>query len=321
MKRRVFVGGAVSAASLLAAGERRKRRGTADIPRRNFGKTGESLTVIGMAGGRLHMVSSDDAQTVVRRAYDLGINYFDNAHAYGRGRSEEIYGQVLAPFRKHLFLTSKSGKRTRAEAEAELYVSMKRLRTDYIDLWQIHAVSEMEDVEKIFAPGGAMEAFEAAHKSGKVRFIGVTGHRDPEVIQEMLKRYKKFDSVMIPVHAADPAYLSFEKSVLPKAVKHGMGIQGMKNFANARLLSALTVRECLAYALTLPIHCTAVGCTTIGQLEDDVRAVTGFKPLDDAEMADLRKRAERVKGPMFEDWKRNVEVKAGLDPRPEYAGG
>jgi hypothetical protein len=111
----------------------------------------------------------------------------------------------------------------------------------------------------------------------------------------------------MPLNAADPSYLSFEKLVLPEAVKRGLGIQGMKNFANARLLSVLSARECLQYVLSLPIHCTAIGCTTIGQLEDDVRIAQQFKPLEPQQMTSLRERASRIKGPLFEDWKRNVE--------------
>jgi len=165
----------------------------------------------------------------------------------------------LASARSKVFLTTKSTKRTRQEAEAELHLSLKRLKTDYVDLWQIHGVSEREEVDQIFAPAGAMEAFEAAKKAGKCRFIGFTGHRDPHVHLAMLRAYDRYDTILMPLHAADPAYLSFEKLVLPVAVERGMGIQGMKNFANARLLAAMSARDCLSYVLSPPIHCTAIG--------------------------------------------------------------
>ena len=129
----------------------------------------------------------------------------------------------------------------------------------------------MQEVEQIFGPGGAIEAFEAAKKAGKCRFIGFTGHHDPHVHLAMLKAYDKFDSILMPMNAADPGYLSFEKLVLPVAEERGMGIQGMKSLANAKLLQTFSVRECLSYVLSLPIDCVAIGCTTIGQLEDDVR--------------------------------------------------
>lgn len=317
MRRRIFVGGA--AASVAATKAATIKAG--DIPMRTFGKTGVKLTVIGQAGGRFPLINREEARAIVRRAYDLGINYFDNAHGYWNGVSEEVYGDVLPEFRKKVFITTKSTARARKDAEAELHLSLKRLKTDYVDLWQIHSMTEMEEVDRVFAPGGAIEAFEAAKKAGKCRFFGFTGHRDPYVHLEMLKRYDKYDTILMPLHAADPAYLSFEKLVLPVAVERGMGIQGMKNFANAHLLSVLSARECLSYVLSLPIHCTAIGCTTIGQLEDDVRIAQQFKPLSAWEMDALRKRAEAVKGPITEVWKRNVQVKADLDPRPEYAGG
>ena len=188
-----------------------------------------------------------------------------------------------------------------------------------MDLWQIHGVSEKDEVDQVFAPGGAIEAFVAAKKAGKCRFFGFTGHHDPYVHQEMLKQYDQYDSILMPLHAADPAYLSFEQLVLPVAVEGGMGIQGMKNFGNAKLLQSFSAKECLSYVLSLPVHCTAVGCTTIGQLEDDVRIARQFKPLTPSEMAELRKRAGSIKGPLLEDWKRNVEAQAKMPAL--YHGG
>jgi len=319
MKRRVFVGGAFAGLGVAQAQAPKPKAG--DIPMRTFGKTGVKLTVIGQAGGRFPLLpDKEDARAIVRRAVELGITYFDNAAGYWDGRSEEVYGDVLPPFRKSVFLTTKSTKRTRKEAEEELHASLRRLKTDYLDLWQIHSVGEKEEVGRIFGPGGAIEAFEAAKKAGKCRFIGFTGHRDPYVHLEMLKAYDKYDTILMPLHAADPSYLSFEKLVLPVAVERGLGIQGMKNFANAKLLQTMSVKDCLSYVLSLPIHCTAIGCTTIGQLEDDVRVAQQFRKLDETQLAELRQRAGRVKGPLLEDWKRNTET-ASLTRRAEYAGG
>jgi aryl-alcohol dehydrogenase-like predicted oxidoreductase len=293
-----------------------------DIPMRAFGKTGVKLSVIGLASGRYHLTGSDEnAIALTQRAHELGVNYFDTAHSYWGGHSEEIYGRAMKGFRKEIFLTTKSNKRSRKEAEDELAASLKALRTDYIDLWQVHEVARLEEVERIFAPGGAIEAFVAAKKAGKCRFIGFTGHTDPEVHLELLKRFDKWDTILMPLHIADPLYLSFEKQVLPVAVERGMGIQGMKNFGNAKLLSQFSVRECLSYVLSLPVHCTAIGCTTIGQLEDDVRVAQSFKPFSAEQMAALNKRAERIKGPMLEDWKKNIEPKISMLDRPKYEGG
>lgn len=312
MNRRVFVGGIF--AGLGAAHAVPPKVRTGDIPKRLFGKTGEKLTIVGQAGGRFPLLGGkEEARAIVRRAYDLGINYFDCAHVYWDGKSEEVYGDVLPEFRKNIFLTTKAMGRTRQSAEDQLNLSLKRLKTDYVDLWQMHAIDEMSDVDQIFGPGGAVEAFEAAKKAGKCRFIGFTGHRDPHVHLEMLKRYDKYDTILMPLNAADPGYLSFEKLALPVAVERGLGIQGMKSTANAKLLSAMNIKDCLSYALSLPIHCLAVGCTTIGQIEDDVRIAQSFQPLNEQEVKRLRERAGRLKGPETEDWKRKVGSTASTD--------
>jgi uncharacterized protein len=310
MQRRTFAGSIFSGLGLTGLFARPAAAKPGDIPTRPFGRTGVRLTVVGQGGARLALLRNrEDAAAHVRYALSLGINYFDCAASYWEGHSEEAYGDVLPAVRKSVFLTTKSGKRTRREAEAELAASLKRLRTDYLDLWQIHGVQEKSDVERIFAPGGAIEAFEAAKKSGKARFIGFTGHHDPAVHLEMLKAYDRWDSILMPLHAADPAYLSFEKAVLPAAVERGMAIQAMKVFGNAFLLRVLNARECLRYALSLPIHCATVGCSTAGQWDDDARIARDFKPYTPGEMDDVRHRAVTagpggLKGPQLEYWKR-----------------
>jgi len=303
MRRRTLLSSSALAASAVPGATKLK---PGEIERRVFGKTGEKLTVIGQAGGRFPLIQFEDAVAITRRAYELGLNYFDNAHSYWNGRSEEVYGAALKDVRKKVFLTSKSTQRKAKDAAAELDLTLKRLKTDYVDLWQIHSVSELSEVETIFGPGGAIEAFEHAKKQGKCRFLGFTGHRDPYVHLEMLKRYDKYDTILMPLHMADPGYLSFEKLVLPEAVKRGMGIQGMKSTANSKLLQRFSFSDCLRYTLSLPIHCLAVGCTSIGQLEDDVRVATNFQRFDEAKLAQLRTEASAVKGPGLEDWKRDV---------------
>jgi predicted aldo/keto reductase-like oxidoreductase len=157
-----------------------------------------------------------------------------------------------------------------------------------------------------------MEAFAAAKKAGKCRFIGFTGHHDPFVLNEMMERYDGFDSILMPLHAADPSYLSFEKNTLPLAVKRGLGVQAMKVFGNAFLLRVLSARECLEYALSLPINCATVGCSTAGQLDDDLRIAQQLKnPLTPTQMDTLRHRAITegpggAKGPTLEYWKREL---------------
>jgi predicted aldo/keto reductase-like oxidoreductase len=309
MRRRTFLTSSAAAGiSAYAQTAQRSPIKPGDIPQRVFGKTGERLTIIGQAGGRFPLCTFEDAKAITRRAYELGLNYFDTARIYWNGKSEEVYGEVLPPFRKNIFLTTKSPERSRQRAEADLEKSLRALKTDYVDLWQIHQVGSMDEVHQIFAPGGAIEAFEAAKKAGKCRFIGFTGHHDPEVHLAMLKNYDKYDTILMPLHAADPAYLSFENNVLPVAIQRGMGIQGMKSTANAKLLQNMHLKDCLSYTLSLPIHCLALGCTTVGQLEDDVRIAQQFKPLSEAQMAQLREKAAPFKGPQLEDWKRNTQT-------------
>jgi predicted aldo/keto reductase-like oxidoreductase len=309
MQRRTFVGSAFAGLGLTGLGAQPRKPKPGATPMREFGRTGVKLTVVGQGGARLALLRTKEAARAhTRYAYDLGLNYFDCAHSYWDGHSEEVYGDVLSDVRKNVFLTTKCGKRTRKEAEDELHLSLKSLKTDYIDLWQMHGIQDQKDVDRIFAPGGAIEAFEAAKKAGKCRFFGFTGHHDPNAHLSMLKSYDKWDSILMPLHAADPAYLSFEKITLPAAVERGIGIQAMKVFGNAFLLRVLNAEECLRYALSLPVHCATVGCSTAGQLDDDVRIAQNFKPYTPEEMADLRNRAITagpggLHGPALEYWK------------------
>lgn len=309
MNRRAFSGAVFAGLGLTSLSARAAKPKSGATPMRDFGRTGVKLSVVGQGGARLALLRTKEAARAhVRYAYDLGLNYFDCAHSYWEGHSEEVYGDVLSDVRKKVFITTKSSKRTRPEAEAELHASLKSLKTDYLDLWQMHGVQSQADIDRIFSPGGAIEAFEAAKTAGKCRFFGFTGHYDPNIHAAMLKAYPKWDSILMPLHAADPSYLSFENIALPAAVQRGIGIQAMKVFGNAFLLRVLNAEECLRYALSLPISCATVGCSTPGQLDDDVRIAQNFKPYTPEEMAALRNRAITagpggLKGPALEYWK------------------
>ena len=280
---------------------------------RTLGRTGEKLTIIGQGGARFGMVPFDEAKAVVRRAYDLGVNYFDMARAYSDGHAEDVYGAVIPEFRKEIFLTTKAGQRSRQGAEAELETSLRAMKTDHVDLWQMHMVSTMRDIERIFAPGGAIEAFEAAKKAGKCRFIGYTNCRDPKVHVEMLKHAEQFDTCLMPLHVADTCFsdspkMSFEQTALPAAVERGVGIFGIKVFGNAFLLRTFSAGDCLRYSLSLPITATPLGACTLGQIEDDVRIAQTFKPLTPEEKSALLARAssgklDTIRGPALEYWK------------------
>jgi uncharacterized protein len=267
------------------------------------------LTVLAQGGSRMDLFTDvEAARKHVRYLYDLGVNYFDCAHAYWGGKSEQAYGQALSDVRKDVFITTKSMKRTKAEAEKDLDLSLKSLQTDYVDLWQMHDVRTERDIARIFAPGGAIEAFEAAKKAGKCRFFGFTGHFAPETHLAMLKAYDQWDSILMPLHAADPAYLSFEQSVLPMAVERGIAIQAIKIFCKGFLLRALSPADCLRYTLNLPIHGAIAGCGTRGQMEDNIRTAQAFKPLTPQEVDALRKKAISGRGVLqgneLEYWKK-----------------
>jgi uncharacterized protein len=310
MQRRSFFG-SIFAGLGSAATARPAPPKAGSIPMRTLGRTGQKLTIIGMGGARFHLNTPADGAALARRAYDLGINYFDMARSYWDGRGEEVYGMAIPAFRKHIFLTSKSGQRTRKGAEEELEKSLRTMKTDYLDLWQMHGVNTREDIQKILAPGGALEGFVAAKKAGKCRFFGFTGHADPAFNLEMLRSHDGFDTMLMPLHAADTAYLSFEQGALPAAVERGIGMLGMKIFANAFNLRGFNVRECLSYTLSLPVHAVTLGFTTQGQLEDDVRIAQNFKPLSQEEMDALRARAKSGRfdvpnGTTLEYYKRKV---------------
>jgi predicted aldo/keto reductase-like oxidoreductase len=284
----------------------------ADIPTTTFGRTGVKVSVIAQGGARMDLHPDvQAAASHVRRVYDLGVTYFDCARLYWDGRSEEAYGIGLQGIRKNVFLTTKTVKRTAKEVEQELETSLRLLKTDYLDLWQVHAVQNQDDIDKILSPGGAVEAFEAAKKAGRCRFIGFTGHYDPEVHAALLKAYDKWDTVMMPVHAADHAYLSFEKTALPVAVERGVGVQAIKVFGKAFLLRSLSPTECLKYVLNQPgVHVAICGAGTQGQMEDNIRTVQNLKKMTPEEIADVRKRAivgaGVYTGPTLEYWKKKA---------------
>ena len=312
MKRRAFFGGAVAGMSGSGAYAAPPKVKAGDIPTTTFGRTGVEVSVIAQGGARMDLLP--DVQTAashVRKVYELGVNYFDCSRLYWDGRAEESYGIGLSGVRQNVFLTSKTVKRTAKEALEELETSFRLLKTDHLDLWQAHAVQTREDIDRILAPGGAIEAFEAAKKAGKCRFIGFTGHFDPEVHAALLKAYDKWDTVMMPIHAADHAYLSFEKTALPLAVERGVGVQAIKVFGKAYLLRTLSPTECLRYVLSLAgVHVAICGAGTQGQMEDNIRTVRNFRKMTLEESEDVRKRAlvgSGVQtGPGLEYWKKKA---------------
>ena len=312
MKRRAFLGTALVGLPITGAFAAQPKPKGGDIPTTTLGKTGIAVQIIAQGGARMDLHPDiPSAAKHVRDVYELGLRYFDCARMYWNGQSEEAYGLGLQGVRKNVFLTSKSAGRTAEAAQKDLETSLRLLKTDHVDLWQMHDIRTAADVEAIMKPGGAIEAFEAAKKAGKCRLIGFTGHFDPDAHVAMLKAYDHWDTVMMPVHAADHAYLSFEQIALPVALERGVPNQAIKVFGKANLLRSPSPDTCLRYALSQPGTSIAIcGCGTVGQMADNIRAVQNFRKLTPEESAEVRKRAivgaGVYTGTMLEYWKKRA---------------
>lgn len=250
--------------------------GDAEIPRRRLGKTEAEVSIIGLGGeGILRTTGRETAATdLISAAIDLGINYIETARVYQD--SEVYYGLVFRDrphIREKVFLAGKSHARDRAGAAAHLAESLARLNTDYLDLWQIHDVRTERDVEEIFGPGGAIEAFVEARDKGLVRFLGVTGHQDPAVVKRCLEIFD-FDTVLIPVNPAEPHYKCFLDEVVPVASMKDVGIVGMKTYMKMMFEAPRKVLFC--YALTQPIATAVIGMDSVAQLKENVEIARNF---------------------------------------------
>jgi len=285
-----------------AVGAREKRAtptgSRVPLPSRNLGRTGVSVGLFSLGGqAAIERANHEEiAVPIIERALDLGVNYIDTSARYGGEDdrwSERYIGSVMARRRDEVFLATKTHDRTRDGSLRHLERSLELLRTDRIDLWQIHNLSRMEEVDRIFEKGGAMEALLEARDKKIVRFLGVTGHADPGVLSEAIRRFP-FDTLLLAVNAADRYRLPFAEELLPLAVEKEMGIVGMKIPARGNLLgtNGLTMREAMRFVLTLPVSTVIVGCDSIGQLEENVAIARDFTPLSSDQMVALEKRAE-----------------------------
>jgi predicted aldo/keto reductase-like oxidoreductase len=259
------------------------------IPTRILGRTGQRVTVVGLGGeGVLRTFGQDKAATsLINRALDLGITYCESARAYSG--SEAYYGKALGERRKEIFLTSKSHSRDKKGALAHLHETLKNMRTDHLDLWQVHDVREEVDIAEIFGPGGAIEAFALAQQQGKTRFIGVTGHHDPFIIRKCIEQFD-FDTVLMPVNPAEPNFKSFIENVLPLAREKNMGIIGMKVYlhgAASRLPWYTNMEPFLRFALSQTVTNVVIGCDDIAQLEQNVKFAGSFEPMTPEEQQAL----------------------------------
>jgi aryl-alcohol dehydrogenase-like predicted oxidoreductase len=259
------------------------------MPVRRLGKTGVEVTVLGLGGeGILRTYGREkEAGRLINRALDLGITYCESARAYSG--SESYYGNALRTRRQDVFLASKSHERSRSGALAHLHETLANMGTDHLDLWQVHDVREEAEIEELFGPGGAMEAFVAAKEQGLTRFIGVTGHHDPAVIRRCLELFD-FDTVLMPVNPAEPAYLSFLESVLPVALQKDMGIIGMKTYLRgfaSRLPWYVSMEPFFRFALSQPVSTIVIGCDDLSQLEENAAFARSCEPMTMPEQENL----------------------------------
>lgn len=278
------------------------RTGSDSVPLKPLGKTGEKVSIIGLGGYHLGTIDTlQNAIRLVHEALDAGINFCDNAWEYNGGKSEEWLGQALQGKRDKVFLMTKvcTHGRDKQVGMKQLEQSLTRLRTDHLDLWQIHECIYYNDPELIFAKNGVIEALDEAKKQGKVRFVGFTGHKNPAIHLKILSYNYPFDTVQMPLNCFDATYKSFEQQVLPELLKQGVAALGMKSLGGDGqpiLHGAATAEEGLRYAMSLPVATTISGIDSFDVLQQNLAIARGFKPLTAGEMQALRDRCAGVAG-------------------------
>lgn len=305
-----------------AAGEKSSPQSTASaMPTRNLGKTGYKVGIFSLGGQAALEKPNNEAGAVpiIERALELGVNYIDTSSIYGGPArwSEQYVGRVMKNRRREAFLATKTKERTREGSMRMIEKSLQLLQTDHIDLWQLHDIGTMKDINQIFDKGGAMEALLQARDQKIVRYLGITGHYRPDALIEAIHRYP-FDTILMAVNAADPHHYSFSEQLLPLAVEKQMGIIGMKVPARGRILSSWTpppveqqqhmwegmviahgpgtldMRQAMYYSLSLPVSTVIIGCDSTAQLEENVQLAREFTPLSQQQMATLTAKAEPV---------------------------
>jgi hypothetical protein len=279
------------------------------MPTRSLGKTGYKVGVLSLGGQATLEIKGreEESEKIINRAIDLGINYIDTAASYGGGVSQLNIGRVMKTRRKEVWLSTKTHDRTYDGSMRLLEESLKNLQTDHIDTWQLHNVQRQDQVDQIFKADGAIKAMEKAKAEGMVRNIGITGHFEPLVLLEAIKRYP-FDSILLAVNAADVHYLSFKNYLLPEALKQGIAIIGMKVTTRSRILSTwtpppaeeqtdarlrtskpgtITIREALTYNMSMPVSTTIIGVDSTAQIEENVKIASEFSPLSQAQLEEI----------------------------------
>jgi predicted aldo/keto reductase-like oxidoreductase len=282
------------------------------VPRRDLGRTGEKVSMVGIGGYHIGMQSDEqESIRIIRSALDGGINFLDNCWDYNDGQSEIRMGKALRDgYRQKAFLMTKIDGRTKQAASQQIEDSLRRLQTDHIDLLQFHEVIRDTDPDRIFSKGGGMEAALEAKKAGKVRYIGFTGHKSPDIHLKMLNtgfaHNFTFDAVQMPLNVMDAHFDSFQKKVLPVLLEHKIGVLGMKPIGDKIILNSKTATpiECLHYAMNLPTSVVITGCDSMQILQQALEAARSFKPMSSSEVsAILAKTAPAAKNGQFEQYK------------------
>lgn len=296
---------------------------TDDIPLRSFGRHPERVSALGLGGFHVGKLATErEAIRLVHTAIDGGITFLDNAWEYHDGKSEVRMGKAIKDRRGRVFLMTKvcTHGRDARTAMRQLEQSLRRLQTDYLDLWQIHECAYYNDPEKHFAKGGVVDALARARKQGKVRYIGFTGHKDPDIHLEMLSYEFPFDSCQLPLNGFDATFRSFEQRVLPELARQGIAALGMKSLGAGQPLGkkAVTPAEALRYAMSLPVATTISGIDSMRVLRQNLKVAQGFKPMTRAEMQAYRKRlAEEAADGRFELYKTTAQHD-GVEGRAQH---
>jgi predicted aldo/keto reductase-like oxidoreductase len=329
ISRRGFLGFA-AASIFLAQAEQQSQQSESrnGIPYRTLGRSKEQVSLIGLGGYHLgKQADPRESIRIIRTGLDEGVNFLDNCWDYNDGESEIRMGNALRDgYRQKAFLMSKIDGRTKAAAASQINESLRRLQTDRIDLLQFHEVIRDSDPDRIFAGGGAMEAVQEAQKAGKIRYIGFTGHKSPNIHLEMLSTASKhgftFDAVQMPLNVMDAHFNSFEKKVLPVLLKNDIGVLGMKPMGDHIILESKTATpvECLHYAMNLPTSVVITGCDSLPILEQALQAARSFQPMNSSQVvALLAKTAKAAEAGQFELYKTSHQFD-GTYANPQWLG-
>jgi uncharacterized protein len=333
MKRRDFIAALAASTAAMMTASAQQRTGTRDalgavLPRRPLGRTGVPVTMLGVGGYHVGWTSERDAQAVIEAALDGGIRFFDTAESYQRGESESRYGRFLVPkYREHVFVMTKSTATTAAELRRHLDDSLRRLRTDQIDLWQIHSLRSPADVDERLA-NGALDVLAEAKAQRKVRFVGFTGHSNPEAHLRMLERTEDtqpFDTCQMPINVLDRSYHSFTARVLPELQRRDIAPLAMKTLADGRFFDLkrvnervlwqteqplvpgrMSIADALNFAWSLPISVLITGAENAGMLQEKITMAKAFVGMPEDERERLVARVADLAGGSIEYYKRPV---------------